>query len=129
MALWNLSSKRKPSGGKLKTIRKKRKLDRGSEFLETKIGERKSKNKRTRSGSRKTKLLSVQNINVADNNGKSRPVKIISVEENKANPHYVRRNIITRGAVLKTDIGMARVTSRPGQHGIINGKLIEKEKP
>jgi small subunit ribosomal protein S8e len=123
MALWNLISKRKPTGGKLSRVRKKRKLDRGSEFLETKIGQRKSKTMRMRSGNKKTKLLSVKNINIADK-GKIRAVEIISVEENKANPHYIRRNIITKGAVVKTEAGLVKVTSRPGQEGILNGRLI-----
>jgi len=38
----------------------------------------------------------------------------------------VRRNIITKGAVIKTEKGPARVTSRPGQHGIINAILLER---
>ena len=51
--------------------------------------------------------------------------KILSVLENPANPNYVRRNIITKGAIIDTDIGTARVTSRPGQHGMINAILIK----
>jgi small subunit ribosomal protein S8e len=45
--------------------------------------------------------------------------------ENPANPHYVRRNIITKGAVIKTELGNAKVTSRPGQDGVVNAALIE----
>ena len=128
MALWHLRSKRKPTGGVLKKNRKKSKNERGSSFLETRIGKRKQKIKRKRGGDQKTKLLSVQNINIADEKGKTKAIKIISVEENAANPHYVRRNVITKGAILKTEIGLVKVTSRPGQDGIINGKLIEEEK-
>jgi len=51
---------------------------------------------------------------------------VLEVLENEANPHYVRRNIITKGAIVKTQLGPARVTSRPGQHGIINAILIER---
>jgi len=128
MALWHLRSKKKPTGGVLRKNRKKKRLERGSGFLETKIGDRKGKVVRIRGGDQKTKLLSVQNVNVANEGGKISAVKIISVEENKANPHYVRRNIITKGATLKTESGLVRVTSRPGQDGVINGKLIDKEK-
>jgi len=127
MALWHLRSKKKPSGGTLKANKKKKRTQRGSEFLETKIGKRKPKSARTRGGSKKLKLLSVQNINVAEGKGKAKTVKVISVEENQANPHYVRRNIITKGAVVKTEIGSVRVTSRPGQHGTLNGVLIGKK--
>ncbi len=127
MSKWSLRSKRKPTGGILKKNRKKKKIERGSIFLETKIDKRKSKKKRVRGGSYKTKLLSVQNINVADDKGKVRTVKILSVEENTANPHYVRRNIITKGAVVKTEAGLAKVLSRPGQDGIINGRIINEK--
>jgi len=127
MALWHLRSKKKPTGGFLRKNRKKKRFERGLDFLETKIGKRKSKTERVRGGTQKTRILSVQNVNVAEG-GKVRTVKIVSVEENKANPHYVRRNIITKGAILKTEAGLVEVTSKPGQHGILNGKLIEKEK-
>jgi small subunit ribosomal protein S8e len=33
----------------------------------------------------------------------------------------VRRNIITKGAVVDTDIGHVKITSRPGQSGALNG--------
>ena len=48
-----------------------------------------------------------------------------SVSENAADPNYVRRNIMTKGAVVETDKGLVRITSRPGSHGVINGVLIE----
>ncbi|MCX6709925.1 MAG: 30S ribosomal protein S8e, partial [Candidatus Woesearchaeota archaeon] len=37
----------------------------------------------------------------------------------------VRRNIIVMSTIIDTEIGKARVTSRPGQHGIINAVLIK----
>ncbi len=130
MTKWHLRSKRKPSGGKLKPLRKKRKFERGSGFLETRIDERRVKMKRTAGDERKIKLLSADKANVIDTKtGKSVTTKILSVEENQANPHYVRRNIITKGAVIKTEAGLARVTSRPGQDGVINAVLIEEKKP
>jgi len=64
--------------------------------------------------------------NVADkSNGEIKKVLIQTVEENGANPNYVRRNLLTRGAVIRTEIGRARVQSRPGQDGVINAVLIE----
>jgi small subunit ribosomal protein S8e len=44
--------------------------------------------------------------------------------ENQANIHYVRRNIINKGAIIETNLGKARVTSRPGQTGTINAVLL-----
>jgi small subunit ribosomal protein S8e len=49
----------------------------------------------------------------------------MNVEANSANPNYVRRNLLTKGAILKTEIGRARITSRPGQDGVINAVLLE----
>ncbi|RLF82243.1 30S ribosomal protein S8e, partial [Thermococci archaeon] len=54
-------------------------------------------------------------------------VKIISVVENPANRQYVRRNIVTKGAIVQTEIGKALVTSRPGQDGIVNAVLLKEE--
>ncbi|MBS3163365.1 30S ribosomal protein S8e, partial [Candidatus Woesearchaeota archaeon] len=50
--------------------------------------------------------------------------KIKTILENPANRHYVRRNIITKGSVIDTDLGKARVTNKPGQEGAINAILI-----
>ena len=128
MVKWHLRSRRTLTGKRLRRVRKKRKMDRGNEFLETRIGKRNVKVKRERGGNEKLKLLSVEKINVADPKTKKvKRVKIISVEKNPANPHFVRRNIITKGAVVKTEIGTAKVTSRPGQDGIVNGVLVNEK--
>jgi len=51
------------------------------------------------------------------------------VVRNPANVDYDRRGVITKGAVVETPKGLARVTSRPGQNGVINTVLIgENEK-
>jgi small subunit ribosomal protein S8e len=34
--------------------------------------------------------------------------------------------VITKGAILQTPLGQARVTSRPGQHGVVNAVLVQK---
>jgi small subunit ribosomal protein S8e len=57
-------------------------------------------------------------------NGETKKVKIETVEENGANPNYVRRNLLTKGAIVRTEIGRARIMSRPGQDGIINAVLL-----
>lgn len=126
---WHLRSKRKATGGRLRRIKKKRKIDRGSKFLETKIDERKAKVYKKRGGDPKMKLLSANSVSVSTpGSGKIKKAKIISVKENPANPHYIRRNVITKGAIIETDIGMARVTSRPGQDGVINAVMVEEKK-
>jgi len=48
------------------------------------------------------------------------------VVSSEANRHFVRRNIITKGAIVRTEAGDAKITSRPGQEGAINAVLIKK---
>ena len=49
---------------------------------------------------------------------------LLGVKENPSNRHFVRRNIVTKGCIVDTELGEAIVTSRPGQVGTLNGKLI-----
>lgn len=127
MAEWHVRSKRSPSGSLLQKGKKKKRRDRGLRFLETRIDKRKAKHHRSRGGNVKVKLLSVDVAAVADPKTKrSAKSKILSVEENPANTHYVRRNILTKGTVIKTEAGLARVTSRPGQHGVVQAVLVKK---
>lgn len=58
--------------------------------------------------------------------GKSSKSKLLRVVRNPANVDYQRRGVITKGAIVDTEAGQARVTSRPGQHGVINAILLEK---
>jgi len=60
--------------------------------------------------------------------GKTEKVEISRVVRNPANIDYNRRGVITKGAVIETSMGLARVTSRPGQHGVLNAILISGEK-
>ena len=129
MVKWHLRSRRGPTGKMLRRMRKKRKMDRGNEFIQTKIGERRVKINRARGGNIKLNVLAMNEINVADPKTKRvRKAKIITVEKNQANPHFVRMNVITRGAIVKTDIGSVRVTSKPGRDGVINGVLLDEKK-
>ncbi|MDL2271373.1 30S ribosomal protein S8e, partial [Methanobrevibacter sp. OttesenSCG-928-I08] len=99
----------------------------GRDPAETKIGDKKLRKIRTRGGNEKLRLAVDNKINVIDpKNNKSKIVEVLGVIENKANPNYVRRNIITKGAIVETPEGNAKVTSRPGQDGMINGILIKE---
>ena len=49
-----------------------------------------------------------------------------NVVENSADPNYVRRNILTKGAIVETSIGRVRITSRPGMDGVISGVLVDE---
>ena len=127
MGLWQGKSDKKPSGGKLRLARKKRKFEIGAEAQTTTIGKERKKFARTRAGNQKVRVLSAEQVNVVDPKKKTmKKTKILSVLENPCNPHYVQRNIITKGAIIQTELGRARVTSRPGQDGIINAILISE---
>lgn len=117
--------KRTATGSRYKKFRKKREFESASMPMLTRIGTQKSKTVRVIGGNQKTKLLLVEFVNVFDQKKKkSVKTKIKSVLESPANRHYVRRNIVTRGTVIDTELGKARVTSRPAQDGILNAVLI-----
>ena len=124
MTKWQLPPKKKVTGGFVKKHGKKNRYQRGRDYLPTRIAEPKIKAKRSMGGSLKRIALSTNIANISVN-GKYQKAKIISVLENPADSQFVRRNIITKGAVIQTELGKARVTSRPGQEGVINAVLIE----
>jgi small subunit ribosomal protein S8e len=125
MALWQGKSKRKPTGGRLVQNRKKRRYEIGREPLLTNLGEESLRQYRTMGGNTKVKMLSAAYANVVDpKTNQVKRVRIVTVKVNPANPNYVQRNIMNRGATIQTDIGMARITSRPGQDGTVNAVLL-----
>lgn len=126
MTQWHGSSGRKPSGGRSPAHRGKRRAELGSDTDPTTIGEDKRAQARTRGGSQKTRAIRTESVNLTDpSSGDAQKVEVKTVLENPANPHYVRRNFITKGAIIETSEGKARVTSRPGQDGTVNAVLIE----
>jgi small subunit ribosomal protein S8e len=125
MALTNKRPKRKVSGGRYISYRKKRVKEIRRLPVLTKLGETIKRVRKTLGGNQKEMLLSAELANVYDPKSKKmKVVKIKSVLENSANRHFVRRNIITKGTVIDTEAGKAKVTSRPGQEGTVNATLI-----
>jgi small subunit ribosomal protein S8e len=117
----------KPTGGKKGSSRKTRRYELGGFPVLTIVGEREIKKERGYGGNYKIKLVKEKFANVLDpNTGKVQKVEILDVVKNPANVDYDRRKIITKGAIIRTKLGEAIVTSRPGQDGIINAKLIAK---
>jgi len=125
MAISQKRSKRKVSTGKYIKYRKTKKNELGSNPTFTKIGKVKRKKVKEYGGNEKVRSLVAENINVYDPKSKKyKQAKIKTVVENPANRHFVRRNILTRGTIVDTEIGKAKITSRPGQEGTLNGILI-----
>jgi len=126
MAQWQGRSRRKPSGGRYRPQRKKRRFEIGREQQYATIGTQRLKLYRTKGRNQKVRMLAAEFANVTDPaNGQTKKVKIVSVKDNPSDPHFVTRNIITRSAVIQTELGMAKVTSKPGQHGVVNAVLVK----
>lgn len=130
MSVWHGDLyKKKLSGGRKRAYRGKRKFEQGSFPVETLLGEPKRKVEKGRGGNVKIKVLSDKYACVTDpKSGKTERVEILRVVKNSSNVDYDRRGVITRGAIIETYLGLARVSSRPGQNGMINAKLISEEK-
>lgn len=117
---------RKVTGGAYEKGRKKRLCERGSDATNTTIGANKILPLRTKGGGVKVKVLYSEFVSVYDAKQKKNvKIKIKNVVNNAANRNFARRNIITKGAVLDTERGKVKITSRPGQHGTINAVLVE----
>jgi len=127
MAIWQGRPKRKPSGGRIRAARKKRRFEIGREKQFTHLGVQKIKMYRTKGANQKARLLMADQANVVDPKTKAiKKVKILTVKSSPSNPNYVQRNIVTKGATVMTDLGEAVITSRCGQDGVVNAMLVKQ---
>ena len=127
MALWQGKSQRKVTGGRRRYARGKRKFEIGTEQQFAILGESRRKIYSVRGGNSKVRVLQEEYASVVDpKTHKVTQLKIKTVLSNPANHNYVQRNILTKGAVIETEKGPARITSRPGQSGVINAVLVEE---
>jgi len=127
MALSQARARRKPTGGRYKAYRKKVQYELGREPSFTKLGKKKLQVIRTMGANRKLRLLSADTANLFDPKSKTfKQAKIKTITDNPANRHFIRRNIMTKGCVIDTEFGKARITSRPGRDGVINAVLTTR---
>jgi len=120
--------KKKTSGGRKRPYRMKKGFEKGSFPTETTLGDLKKKVSRGRGGNMKVRLMGATHANVSvPSSGKTEKVEILRVVENPANADYDRRGVITKETIIETPLGRARVTSRPGQDGIVNAILISEK--
>ncbi len=125
MAILQLRSKRKSTGGRYKRVLVKRLGRLGRLPVLTKLGSIRLKVERVIGGNSKHKTLAVNSANVYNpKTKKHETVEIKTISENPANRHYVRRNILTKGSIVQTAKGKARITSRPGQTTVLNAVLV-----
>ncbi len=128
MALWQGKSRRSHTGRQIRYHRGKKRFEVGRETHLTTIGNRSIKKIRTLGAGHKYAAKTVDVAFVVDpSTNKTKKAEIKSVINNPANINYIRRNIITKGAVIDTSAGRAQVTSRPGQQGVVQAVLLPKE--
>lgn len=114
------------SGARYTAYRKPKQYELSGKSTMTTVGNEKIKVQRERSGIIKQRLLQANKVNLLD--PKTKKFSVVDVEaviENPANAQYVRRNIITKGCVVQTSKGKARITSKPGQQGYLNAVLVQ----
>jgi len=114
-----------PSGGRKKEHRGKKLYERGNHPTLPRIGARKLESLRMKGGERKIHQVQTDVVNLFDPKTKKfskAAIKIVT--SNPANRHFVRRNILTKGTLIETDKGKARITNRPGQEGQVVAVLI-----
>ncbi len=112
------------TGGRRRKSRDKKLAHMGGVFASTKVAEADSKiTVRKRGGSTRKRIKKAVSVNVVMKDGKMKKATIKKLLDSH-NPEFVRMNIITKGAVLDTDMGKVKVTNRVGQDGIVNGVLV-----
>ena len=118
---------RKFTGGRKVAMRDRRKFEIDRYPNEAIVGTMETISRRIRGDNVKNALKTAEFANVADPASKKVVrTKILQVVKNSANKDYERRGVITKGALLETESGTARVVSRPGQDGTVNA-VLEKE--
>lgn len=117
-------SSTKGTGGKRGKAADKKLRFVGGNFTATKVGTKEVRKLRhARGHTIKVKLRSAKFVNVLTKEGMKRAT-LRTVLETPDNRHYARQNILTKGAVVDTDIGKVKITNRVGQDGSVNGKLL-----
>lgn len=118
---------RKFTGGRKVAMRDRRKFEIDRYPNEAVMGTMEIVSRRIRGNNVKNALKTAEFANVVDPNSKKIVrARILQVTKNSANKDYERRGVITKGALLETESGTARVVSRPGQEGTVNA-ILERQ--
>jgi small subunit ribosomal protein S8e len=118
---------RKPSGGaRSRPFKVKRKALGGGPPVFTVISGGDVRDKvRCFGGGFKVKLHEAQFVNLyLPRENRFERVRLIRLVDNPANREFVKKGIVTKGAIVETERGRAVVTSRPGQDGVLNAVLL-----
>lgn len=118
---------RKYTGGRLNPYRSRRKYEIDRYPNEPVVGSENIITRRVRGRNYKMAVKSLEFVNVNDNeNKKTIKTKIIKTLKNPANKDYERRGVLSKGAIVETELGHVKIVSRPGQVGTINGVVIKE---
>jgi small subunit ribosomal protein S8e len=118
---------RKFTGGRKVAMRGRRKFEIDRYPNEAILGNKDIITRRVRGNNTKTAFKTTEFANVADQVSKKvTKSKILRVTKNSANKDYERRGVISKGALLETEAGTARVVSRPGQDGTVDAILVKQ---
>ena len=117
---------RKLTGGRKVAMRGRRKFEIDRYPNEAVVGPNQVVARRIRGNNNKVAFKSAEFANVIDQENK-RVIKskIVRVTKNPANRDYERRGVVSKGAIIESESGTARVVSRPGQDGVVNAILIK----
>lgn len=119
-----LGTTTKGTGGKRGRMTDKKLRFVGGGFTATKVGKKELRLlKSSRGNTTKVKLKAAQFVNVVTKEGMKK-VAMRTVLETPDNRHHARQNIVTKGAVVDTEIGKVKITNRVGQDGVVNGRLL-----
>jgi len=119
-----LNKGKKRTGGRYIRNRKKKSFELAGQKRIIKIGDDKIKTRRVRGGNIKIYLLRGKTINLRIKD-KIKRTLIKNVLETPSNKFLARQNILTKGTIVDTELGKAKITNRPTQEGVINGILLE----
>ena len=123
---FSAKSKTKSSGnGKRKIkFRDKRRSESGNYFSATRVGkENEIRPKSMRGGNISQRSAKIAFANVLTKDGYKK-VGIKSVVESKDNRNFARQGVLTKGAIIDTELGRAVIINRPGRDGTANAKII-----
>lgn len=124
---FSAKSKTKSVGnGKRKIkFRDKRRSEAGSYFSATRVSQDNDiRGTRRRGGSMVPRASKIAFANVITKEGYKR-ARIKSVVESKDNRNFARQGILTKGAIIDTELGKAVVVNRPGREGTVNARIVD----
>ena len=116
---------RKISGGKYHANRKKKFYEKKGQEREVTLKETKRKQLRVKGGNTKTVLLNANEANILID-GKTKKAEIKNVLETPQNLFHARQNRLSKGTIIQTSLGKAKITNRPSQEGHVNAVLIKE---